>query len=221
MSENPRWSFSALFIFTLICNSFLAHRDHIPLSLSSSAIHCRHQQCTILECLPFGLVHSCIVNHLSELSTLLAICEVYLPSFSMKLLSVTLNTEEIGIAIDAHFCSLPSTHDSLFFTETVINIKKAREVCLQLAPIILIQSKLSTCLENHPTSPSNNIVRAVTRNLQLIYECFSTKQSWLEATFSKVSDQYPTEAEARLKSLMSQVPALVYIRFCSLLTTAH
>lgn len=157
-----------------------------------------------MDCNPYGKVRTCTATSLSQLSTLIASCQRYIPKMSAQLLLTVSNMNYMG----QHFAALSTELDDQFYANHLLRIKQLLALGNELAALPALQSTFDICLESHNTVPSDRVVLGTFHNLRHLREKVIHLRNFTETTFYEVLDRDPVWTEVKLRSMVREVSAI-------------
>jgi hypothetical protein len=164
-----------------------------------------HRKCLHVDCPPFGTCHSCTSPLLQQIHETVNSCKTFVPSISLQQLMSPATVDQLDALVTLDFPTPTAVFNGRFFSDSVFQMNQLREAARILLTAASLQVKLDRCLKRHDTLPSENAAFVVLWNLKTLNECISRKRATVESTLWKGLDDYPEQAEIKLRALMNQV----------------
>ncbi|KAF5391094.1 hypothetical protein D9757_003153 [Collybiopsis confluens] len=157
---------------------------------------------------PFGSNRSCTRSLLQEIIDIVEKCHAQVPFVSLQLLLTSLPIDQLDTLVASHFPTPGSPLTLHFYTESIDQIKRLREINRILSTTGNIHSNFVKILKHHHPIPSDHAAFLVLRNLNSLDECIVGKMEMVENALWESLDDYPDQAKRRLKILMNRVSSL-------------
>lgn len=167
------------------------------------------------NCLPanfelFGPSRSCTLPVLRDIVNIIKDCKTFFPSLSLQQLFNLTTIDQLNALVDSTF-TIPSASNSQFYPDSTFQMTQLHETVRILATATRVEAALNRRLKYHHTIPSDNTALRALCNLKTLRGCISRKRIAIENALWKGLDEYPEEAEARLRVLLDLVCDMLFL----------
>lgn len=169
-----------------------------------------HKNCLPANFEPFGPSQSCTLPVLRDIVNIIKDCKTFFPSLSLQQLFNLTTIDQLDALVDSTF-TIPSASNSRFYPDSTFQMTQLHETIRILATATRVEASLNRRLKYHHTIPSDNTALRALCNLKTLRGCISRKRIAIENALWKGLDEYPEEAEARLRVLLDSVCDMLFL----------
>lgn len=168
-----------------------------------------HSNCVLVECQPYGKLRNCMVQHMSQLSNLIAHCQGYIPTLSAPILLDISSSEDIQPLLKTRFPLLSLKFDDKLYDDYCARIKELLAFSVFLEVLPGLQNNFHLGFGIHSDTPAEGAVNRILQGLCSLRNDVLELKHLTQSNWYDVLDNNPRRTKAQLDMMMSEVRPLL------------